>query len=141
MNIIDLNILIYAVNENSPRHEKARTWLETQMNGTESIGLPWIVILGFLRIMTNGRIFPHPLTESQAVEIIDSWLSNPLVHIPSPKPTHWNLLKELVSECGTAGNLTSDVHLAAIAIEHAAKLYTLDADFSRFKGLRLQKPF
>ena len=141
MKLLDLNLLIYAVNEDTANHNTAKSWLETQFNGTESIGIPWIVILGFLRIMTNGKIFPNPLTEEAALNLIDAWLQHPLIQIPEPGVNHWSLVKELILETGTAGNLTSDIHLAAIAIEHGAKLYTLDADFSRFKGLRWEKPF
>jgi uncharacterized protein len=139
--IFDLNLFIFSVNEDSAHHAKAKSWMEAQLNGTENIGIPWLVILGFLRIMTNGKIFPNPLSEVQATNLIDDWLHNPLVRIPDPEPGHWNLIKELILETGTAGNLTSDVHLAAIAIGHRAKLYSLDADFSRFKGLRWEKPF
>ena len=141
MKLLDLNLLIYAVNEDTANHNAAKSWLETQFNGTESIGIPWIVILGFLRIMTNGKIFPNPLTEEAALNLIDAWLQHPLIQIPEPGVNHWSLVKELILETGTAGNLTSDIHLAAIAIEHGAKLYTLDADFSRFRGLRWEKPF
>ncbi len=141
MKLLDLNLLIYAVNEDTANHNTAKSWLETQFNGTESIGIPWIVILGFLRIMTNGKIFPTPLSEETAIELIDAWLQHPLITIPEPGANHWSLVKELILETGTAGNLTSDIHLAAIAIEHGAKLFTLDADFSRFKGLRWEKPF
>ena len=141
MKIIDLNVLIYAVNKDSTHHNQARSWLETQLNGTESIGIPWLVILGFIRIMTNGRIFPNPLSVEQATDLVDAWLATPLVRIPGPEPGHWDLVKELILETGAAGNLTSDIHVAAIAIGHGAKLITLDADFSRFKGLRWEKPF
>lgn len=141
MILIDLNLLIYAVNEDSFYHAQARDWLEARLGGTESLGIPWIVLLGFLRIMTNGKIFPRPLKEDEAVEIIDRWLQHPLVRIPEPMPDHWKLVRELILESGTAGNLTSDIHLAAIAIRNGAKLFTLDADFSRFRGLRWEKPF
>ncbi len=141
MILIDLNLLIYAVNEDSFYHAQARDWLEARLGGTESLGIPWIVILGFLRIMTNGKIFPRPLKEEEAVEIIDRWLQHPLVRIPEPMPDHWKLVRELILESGTAGNLTFDIHLAAIAIRNGAKLFTLDADFSRFRGLRWEKPF
>ncbi len=71
----------------------AKSWLEGQLNGTENIGIPWLVILEFLRIMTHGKVFPHPLTEDQAVEIIDTWLEHPLVRIPHPGQNHWQLMK------------------------------------------------
>ncbi len=141
MKIIDLNILIYGVNESSFYHTRAKEWLEGQLHGTESLGIPWIVTLGFLRIMTNGKIFPEPLGETQAIDLVDRWLTHPLVHIPAPKPDHWNLVRDLITEAGTAGNLTSDIHLAAITIQHGASLATLDDDFGRFRGLRWEKPF
>jgi uncharacterized protein len=91
--------------------------------------------------MTNGKVFPNPLTENQAIAIVDRWITHPRVHIPAPKPDHWSLVTELLQEAGTAGNLTSDIHLAAIAILHGATLFTLDGDFGRFRGLRWEKPF
>ena len=82
----------------------------------------------------------HPLSAEIALEVIDGWLRQPVVRILQPSNQHWQLVKELLSQIGTAGNLTSDAHLAAFAIEHAACLYSSDNDFSRFHSLRWKNP-
>ncbi len=141
MRIVDLNVLIYAVNSDSPRHEQARTWLERAISGYERVGLAWVVILGFLRITTNGRVMPRPLTADQAVGIVDGWIAHPNISIVSPGDRHWEVLKRVAGPLGLAGNLTSDAHLAAIAIEHGATLYSADSDFGRFDSLNWVNPF
>lgn len=140
MNIVDLNLLIYAVNSDSPQHQQARSWLERAVSGYERIGLAWIVILGFLRITTSGRIMPRPLTAEQAVKIVDGWIAHPNTSIVSPGERHWDVLKQITTPVGLAGNLTSDAHLAAIAIEHGATLYSADRDFGRFESLKWVNP-
>jgi len=136
----DINILIYAINRDTPYHKQAKAWLEQSLSGSEPVGLTWIVILGFLRIVTHGSIMPHPISAQTALEVIDGWLRQPVVRILQPSNQHWHLVKELLSQIGTAGNLTSDAHLAAFAIEHAACLYSSDNDFSRFHSLRWKNP-
>lgn len=140
MRVPDINILIYAINRDTPYHKQAKAWLEQSLSGSEPVGLAWIVILGFLRIVTHGSIMPHPLSAETAIELIDGWLRQPVVRILQPSNQHWQLVNELLSQIGTAGNLTSDAHLAAFAIEHAACLYSSDNDFSRFHSLRWQNP-
>ena len=140
MKVPDINILIYAINQDTPCHKKAKAWLEQSLCGSEPVGLTWIVILGFLRIVTHGSVMPHPLSAETALEVIDGWLRQPAVRILQPSNQHWQLVKELLSQIGTAGNLTSDAHLAAFAIEHAACLYSSDNDFSRFHSLRWKNP-
>lgn len=140
MRIVDLNILIYALNSDSPQHQNARSWLERAISGYERIGLAWTVILGFLRITTNGRIMPRPLTAEQAVKIVDGWITHPNISIVSPGERHWEVLKRLTEHSGLAGNLTSDAHLAAMAIEHGATLCSADRDFGRFDSLKWINP-
>lgn len=140
MIIPDINILIYAINQDSHCHNKAKNWLEKILNSNETIGLSWIVIIGFIRIITNNKIMSSPLIAKDAVNIISSWLLMPNVIILNPTNDHWNILCELLDQLGTAGNITSDAHLAALAIEHKAYLFSSDNDFSRFKGLRWKNP-
>ncbi len=140
MKLVDLNILLYAVNRDSPRHEVSRSWWETALAGTEPVGLPWVVILGFLRLATSTRVFDKPFTVSQAIERIDVWLNHPNTRLVHEDEEHWRILKELIEEAGTAGNLTTDAHLAALAISHAATLVSCDADFGRFRHLRWKNP-
>jgi toxin-antitoxin system PIN domain toxin len=110
------------------------------LSSDEPFGFTWIVILGFLRIITSGRIMPTPLLSETALEIIDEWLRQPPSRIIVPTERHWSVLKELLMPLGTAANLTSDAHLAALAIEHGARLFSTDNDFSRFPSLRWANP-
>jgi uncharacterized protein len=138
--IVDLNILLYAVNRDSPNHAAAKSWWEAALNGDEPIALPWIVLIGFLRVGTNDRVFRRPLSPEQALDIVDSWLAQPPVIALSAGNNHWNVLRELLDQVGTAGSLSTDAHLAALAIETGAELCSTDADFARFPRLRWRNP-
>jgi toxin-antitoxin system PIN domain toxin len=140
MKIVDINLLIYAINKDTPHYSKAKKWLEDSLSSDEPFGFAWIVILGFLRIVTNGRILPSPLPSEVALELIEDWLQQPPSQILVPSYQHWPILKGLLTPFGTAANLTSDAHLAALAIEHGARLYSTDNDFSRFPSLRWTNP-
>ncbi len=140
MKIVDINLLIYAINKDTPHHPKARKWLEHCLSSDEPFGFAWIVILGFLRIVTNGRIMPSPLAPDVAVDTVDEWLQQPPSTTIVPLQQHWAIFKEILMPLGTAANLTSDAHLAALAIEHGARLYSTDNDFSRFRSLRWTNP-
>jgi len=140
MKIVDINLLIYSINLDSPHHAQAKEWLEQALSADEQIGFAWIVILGFLRVVTNGKIMPHPLPPEAALELMDEWLKQPPASIIQPTGKHWNILNELLKPLGTAANLTSDAHLAALAIDHGARLYSTDNDFSRFPALRWTNP-
>ena len=140
MKLIDLNLLLYAVNEDSPNHSKAKLWLEEAFASGEFLALPWIVLLGFLRISTHPKILENPLTPSQAMEVVDGWLKQPSTRVLQSGKEHWSVLRALLTDSGTAGNLTTDAHLAALAIEHRCKLCSTDHDFSRFQGLDWENP-
>ncbi len=140
MKIVDINLLIYAINKDTPHHPKAKKWLEDSLSSDDPFGFAWIVILGFLRIITSGRIMPNPLAPEVAMEMIDDWLKQPPSLTVVPSRQHWSISKELLAPLGTAANLTSDAHLAALSIEHGARLYSTDNDFSRFQSLRWTNP-
>ena len=140
MKIVDLNLLLYTVNSDAPHHARARTWWERAVNDEETIGLAWVVLIGFLRLSTSPRVFPRPLHPNRAVAKIDAWLARENVQIVHEKENHWDVLKPLLGGAGTAGNLTTDSHLAALALSHDAVLVSSDTDFRRFKGLRLENP-
>lgn len=140
MKLIDLNILIYAVNADSPHHAVIRSWWEETLSGEEPVGLAWVVVLGFLRITTSARVFPVPLTPEQALDRISAWFSCPVVKTVREAEQHWRILRELLEGAGTAGNLTTDAHLAALAIANGATLVSCDNDFVRFQHLRLENP-
>lgn len=133
MNIVDLNVLLYAVNSDGPFHHQARAWWQSIVSGDEVVGLPWVVLTGFVRLTTKSGVFPSPLSVAQATSIVDEWLALPSVLTVSPGPTHWSLLRSLLAAHGTGGNLTTDAHLAALAIEYDATLCSADSDFVRYR--------
>lgn len=135
MQLVDLNVLLYAINADSPNHRPAKAWVEDTLGGTETVAIPWVVILGFLRLGTSRHVFAKPLAAEEAVEIVDEWLARPNVIPLSAGRDHWRVLKSLIAGSGTAGNLTTDAHLAALAIEHGCQLCSTDADFGRFPQL------
>ena len=140
MKVVDLNLLLYAVNRQAPLHERAKRWWEGQLALPETLVLPWVVILGFLRVATSERVFPSPLPPECARGVVAGWLGMPSVRVLEAGPRHWEILDALLLESGTAGNLTTDAHLAALAIENGAELVSSDADFGRFRGLRWSNP-
>ncbi len=140
MKLADANLLLYAVNEDSPFHDPARAWLEEVLSGSETVAFTWSVLIAFLRLSTKTAVFPKPLKTEEAFSLMESWLTQPCVTVIHPAERHAQILKELLNPLGTAGNLTTDAHLAAIAIEHGAQLCSCDSDFARFPGLRWFNP-
>jgi toxin-antitoxin system PIN domain toxin len=140
MILLDANILIYAVNADAPSNRKAKTWLESVLSGQETVGFPWNVLLAFLRLTTRPGLFRQPLPTEKAFDLVASWLDQPSATIVHPGPRHLAVLRELLLPLGTGGNLTSDAHLAAMAIEHGAELCSSDTDFARFSGLKWRNP-
>jgi len=140
MIVVDVNLLIYAVNQNAPLNRKAKTWLQSAVSGNETVGLPWTVILAFLRLTTRAGVFQRPLAIGHAFDLVDAWLEQPAVMIVEPTAKHARTLRDLLAPLGTGGNLTSDAHLAAIAVEHGAELCSTDSDFARFRGLHWRNP-
>lgn len=136
----DVNILIYAYDQSSQWNSPAKRWWEDQMNGSQMIGLSWVTVLGFIRLLTNPRIYQNPYLPSEILEIVRSWLEQPHVKIIHPSDRHFGLLTDLLKSTGTAGNLTTDAHLAALAIDRGLILQTTDADFARFPGLKWKNP-
>ena len=140
MTLTDVNLLLYAYDEASPNHPRSRVWLEQRLSGTETFAFAWIGLLAFVRLTTNPRIFAEPLQPSEALDHVDAWLAQPCATVLHPGRRHPMLLRRLLEPFGTAGNVTTDAHLAALAIEHGADLCSADADFSRFPGLRWTNP-
>ena len=136
----DINLLLHAYNTDSPVHAAARTWLEDLLNGTQTVALTWTAILGFIRISTHPRVMTNPLPVAVACAHARAWLAQPSATILEPGRRHAEILFRLLESLGTAGNLTTDAHLAALAIEHQAELHSTDADFGRFRGLRWTNP-
>jgi len=140
MILVDANLLIYAVNADAPDHAEAKNWVEAVLSGTETVGFAWVVLLAFLRVTTRPGLLARPLSVTSALDLVDSWLAQACVITVDPTPQHAGILRDLLLPMGTGGNLTSDAHLAALAIEHGAELCSLDNDFARFPRLRWRNP-
>jgi toxin-antitoxin system PIN domain toxin len=138
--IVDLNVLLYAVNSDSAHHSTILPYWEALASGEEEIGFSWSVLLGFLRLSTNPGVFPHPLDPAAALRKVDDWLSLPAARIVTEGAEHWPILRRLLADAGAAGNLTTDAHLAALAIARGAVLVSCDNDFARFTELRRENP-
>ncbi|CAN5377129.1 type II toxin-antitoxin system VapC family toxin [soil metagenome] len=140
MKLVDTNLLLYAVDDTAPLHDAARTWLEQHLSGTETVGFAWNALLGFLRLSTNPRVFTSPLTAEAALDRIETWLAQPSATVLHPTRRHAAVLRDLLAPLGTAGNLTSDAHIAALAVEHGAQVCSTDDDFARFAGVESVNP-
>lgn len=135
MKLPDVNVLLFAANSASAEHEQARTWLESAFNEPGGVGLAWVALLGFIRLATRHAIFSKPLTVEDALSVVRAWLADPRANVLHPTERHAQILARLLIAAGTGGNLTTDAHLAALAIEHGATLGSFDRDFERFSGL------
>lgn len=134
----DVNLLLYAVNADSPQQAAAADWLEQAFAKPAGIGFTWVALIGFLRLSTRPGIFETPMEIEQALGLVDEWINHPHARILNPGSRHATLLARLLMGAGTGGNLTTDAHLAAIAIEHGAIFGTWDRDFESFPGLQLE---
>lgn len=140
MIVPDVNLLLYAVVSGFPHHTRAHAWWERTINSNTRVGLTHPALFGFLRIATNARILQPPLAVTDAVDYIHDWLAQPNVDLLTPGPDHLDIALRLLSDIGTAGNLTTDVQLAAYAIEHRGEIHSNDTDFARFPGLKWSNP-
>jgi len=138
--VVDANVLLYAVDSASAHHGDSRSWLDRSLAGTEAVGLAWIALLAFVRVGTSASIFPDPLSADEATGQVETWLSAPAAVVAHPTARHASLLRGLLRDTGTAGNLTTDAHLVALAIEHGADVVSYDRDFARFPGVRHRLP-
>lgn len=140
MNVVDANVLLYAVNAAADRHEQARSWLDGELTGGSTVGFTWGAVLAFLRLSTKAGLFPRPLPVVAALDRVTDWLAQPTSVLLEPTAQHLPVLRSLLVTAGTGGNLTSDADLAALAIEHRGTVVTYDADFGRFPGVRWRAP-
>lgn len=135
----DVNVLLYAHDENSEFHAVASAWLKFVLS-TEQVFFSWHTITGFLRIITNHRISTNPLTIAQAIEIVDSWLEPDNSHLISLEKKNWPLFSAMLIDGQASGNLVMDAHLAAMAASCGAILASTDRDFLRFSGIQVINP-
>jgi toxin-antitoxin system PIN domain toxin len=138
--LIDANILLYAVDEASPFHDRARRWLEDALNGDRRVGIPWVSVTAFLRLVTNLRVLEDPLRPAEAWEFVERWLDAPAAWVPSPGRDHRAILGRLLRELDLRANLVTDAVLAALCIEHGLQIVSADSDFARFSEVTWLNP-
>jgi toxin-antitoxin system PIN domain toxin len=140
MILVDANLLVYARVASLPQNALARRWLDERLNGAASVGLPWPSLLGFLRLVSNPRIFSRPEPIAAAWRQVQAWLDCPCVWVPAPTERHREVIGRLLTASATRANLIPDAHLAALAVEHGLTLCSTDGDFARFPGLKWEDP-
>lgn len=140
MRVADVNLLVHAHRREAPEHDASRQWLIDARMGNQQLGLADVVMAGFLRVVTNGRVFRDATPFDKAVRFLDAVLAGPAVRRIAPGERHWPLFLDLCRRGDAKGNLISDAWIAAIAIEQGATLVTTDRDFRRFPGLRFEDP-
>lgn len=138
--LLDANLLVFAVHEQSPSHAAAREWLQDSLRGARRVGFPWQSIGAFLRVTTNPRIFARPLPPAVAWERVGDWLDSGVAWVPEPGRRHAEILGGLITRHHVSGNLVPDAQLAALAIEHGVTLCSADSDFARFPEVRWKNP-
>ena len=139
MILLDTNLLLYAYVSSFPQHDRAKAWLDSQLNSVP-VGLPWPTVLGFVRLTTNPRVFAQPTGIAEAWNQVSTWLDCEKAWIPQPTERHREIVGDLLIESNAQGKLVPDAHLAALALEHGLVLCSTDGDFDKFPGLRWQNP-
>lgn len=140
MIIPDANLLIYAHDEKSHYHPKAKCWWERSLSGPEAIGLPWVVLLAFVRLVTHTQICANPLSVEQVRSVVDHWKRSENLRLIQLSDTALDTYFDLLSEAGLGGNLSTDAVIALHAREYSATIYSNDRDFDRFSGIRWVNP-
>ena len=140
MKLVDANVLLYAVNEDAPRHRESRRWLDGALSGGATVAFAWIALLAFLRLSTKRSLFANPLSPTEAIGRAEEWLAQPSATLVEPTARHLGIVRQLLEPLGTGGNLVNDAHLAALALEYRCQIVSFDRDFSRFAGVKLETP-
>jgi uncharacterized protein len=140
MIIPDINLILYAHNSGDPDHKAARIWWEELLASNIPVGISIVVLLGFLRLSTSARVLQAPLGVAESVARVEAWFAVPSLHLIQPGRNHVSILLELIRQTGSGSDLTTDAHLAALAIEHNAEIHSSDQDFGRYPGLRWKNP-
>jgi uncharacterized protein len=138
--LADVNVLVYAHRQDLPQFDDFSTWLTEEIESGRGYGLCDASLTGFLRVVTNGRIFNQPTPLDVAVEAVEELRAQPgAIHL-APGPRHWQIFTDLCSAVGGRGNDIPDAYLAALAIESGSELVTADRGFGRFPALRWSCP-
>ncbi len=140
MKIVDVNVLVHAVNQGAPEHARILGWLEGELNAGSEIGMPWVSLLGFVRLTINPKVMPQPLTLDQALDQVLEWLALPNVSIPTPGSDQFSQFATNCKAVNATHILITDAHLASLALEHGAVMASCDTDFGKFPGLQWVNP-
>lgn len=140
MLIADVNILVYAFRQDSPRHARYKAWLQEKLAGPEPVGLSELVLSGFIRVVTNHRVFVEPTAPEVAFRFCEAALAAPSAIPVRPGVKHWSVFARLCQTVRARGNVVPDAYHAALAIDHDATWVTTDRGFARFPGLRWALP-
>jgi uncharacterized protein len=141
MKLVDANVLIYAVDPAAAHHRRSKAWLDSALSRSETVLMPWVSLLAFVRLTTHPRVFEHPLAPDTALTVVDEWTARPNVVTPEPDAHHARRIRDLLDAVGgRGGNLVNDAHLAALALQWDATVVTFDSDFGRFPGVRWESP-
>ena len=140
MKLVDANVLLYAVNQDAAHHERSRQWLDDALSGADTVAFAWVAMLAFVRLSTHTGLFPAPLSMDEALGRVDAWLAATPAVVVQPTADHARVLRSLLRPLPSAGNLVTDAHLAALAIEHRCEIVSFDNDFARFRGVRWSEP-
>lgn len=140
MNLVDANVLVYAVNEDAAHHRASRDWLDGALSGAETVGFSWLVLLAFIRLSTKEGLFPRPLDAEAAMGRVHAWLAAAPAVVLEPTVDHARVLSRLLADTGGGGNLVNDAHLAALALEHRGRVVSFDSDFARFPDVEWVVP-
>lgn len=140
MIVPDVNLLLYAQVAAFPEHARARWWWEGLMNGSREVGVAAPALFGFIRLASNPRVLDPPLPVEDVLGRVEEWMARSHVHFVQAGPRHLEIAFSLLRHVGAAANLTTDVQLAALAIEHQGEVHSNDADFGRFPRLRWVNP-
>lgn len=140
MILVDANLLIYAHVSTFEQHQRAREWLDAELNGNGRVGFAWASLLAFMRVVTNPRVVPRPEPVVAAWHQVGAWLDCENAWIPVPTDRHRLVLGPLLESAGARADLVSDAHVAALALEHGLELCSTDGDFARFPQIRWRNP-
>ncbi len=140
MILVDANVLLYAEDSLSPLHQQTRSWWDAQLSGSDTVCLSWVVASAYIRIGTSRRVFQHPRSVAQATARVQSWLDQPCTRPVQPTQRHWVVFQQMLTGGQARGNMVTDAHLAALAIEHGCMLCSSDSDCGRFPTLKWQNP-
>jgi toxin-antitoxin system PIN domain toxin len=132
MQMPDVNVLVYAHREETPAHGRYAAWLTNLAQSPAPFALSELVLHGFLRVVTNRRIFDPPSTTAQVFRFLDALLERPGCCLIRPGPVHWTIFRQLCADGELKGNLVADAAHAAVAIESGCEWVTADTDFARF---------